>query len=1628
MRPVKGLNKDADERSQPEGTYTEALNASLDEELGVLRREKGLELVFQFSDETIQGHIILDSSTQSESRTGNLILFLYNSDTGESRIVEWDVANQTAYTYLTDGGSVSGGDIEGLLQFDEPIQAIYRKIETGDVVVYWTDGVRAPRFFNIDKGSPNNVNDLDIFGKIESGIDLKSTTVREFGGNLKGGAYQFAFAYVDQDGSTTNYFYVSNPVSITSRNGFGVDSETNTSKAIEFELDQLDTDYPFLRVAVIKGTQVETLPDIPLNESSLTYTFTGNENSTIGSLDDIIINTASYKSAGVIQDHEGALYMADLKKEERVDLQKHANDITLDVITKPVTDIIDTNQPLEAFTDPDFASIGTYKRGEVYAFYISYLLRDGSETSAFHIPGRAPNPDYANKFTEAKLQIDSIPRPEESFAQGAETNISSVPSQGEAASGVPISINSGTSKDDSFIVAFYTDTDARSATASVSVSSGDSPNQIAQKIADALNANSTFTAQFSASMLEGGTGYANVKMTATDTGSEYNGHYLKIEGDAGHFDYGDQFTTSGGKDDTSSAPNRTITFSFDNSSQNIAVNVTNLNGLDSAVTVAQKYSNAIDGASNLPYHAIYDSNESQDFLSIISDNIGRKYNGSFAINDIDANDFGGGFISAGWDPNNDTIEFDIKWHSSLSALTITGIKSTDNLSTVADKIANQSGNALGSLDFDTNSNIVVATASDNSFDGNAIASVGKPDSLAWQPSAWGFTETAWTEKQEGGNPLDRIASDHPLKSYESDFGNLYNYQVDNATVSPINKGYWENKSESYSNDSRWTIVDKNGNVKGDLREENIRHHKFPGIKQKPHIDENPDSGDANMYIFGIKPKDVHVPSEIEDDVVGYKLYYAKKNPKDRVVLDQSLGLYGWLDESDRKRKAQQRNEVFTNDVWSPHGFGTYTDFDGVDDVGWDTDSSLVQFHPFESMRKGLGIQGVTHIRINGAAGNQSGTLSSPEDKWESFSPDNLIRKVDAISYIEQNARDVSLSKFGFSKNYDNLLGESKIIAELANDLSAYPQVPLCDLCQLKNNVHRPYDNQELVFTGFIGDIDTTNANAPVIYGGDINIEPWFFKAHTLLALAEKDAWSGDSDDNDWWGRNDGRTTLKDSILSEANNTIFGQNINKDERDGLVQAMQDIIGNTSGIENLPIAWGTLWVELAETRDHPWFRTEGDTNIESFYPASKEYIASPDIEDVPQDISGNDTQKAYEKSKWIFTFFKKSDNWYGYNDEYSKENVLDSAFPFQVNEVISTEFPNRVIRSATVDEDGERSAWRTFLQEDHIDLPQDRGRVINMAPTGSNILIHTTEALFQTRADQRIKTTGDSAFVGSGDLFRPTPREVINLDEGYGGLLDHRAAQVYERGYIFVDKEAGKVIQFTDQPQEISNQGMRKFFRDNLTPSSEPRVGYDPHTGKIFVSDKSQGWTYSFHPQLKAWISRHSTQSEYYFTTRDHLYQVIGDRIYRVGTGEPGEYAGDTYPFEIEYIQSSPRPESEIVVSLIIDSRAIENGSVISKEAFDKFRIQNSYQDTELTEIRTKTSENGKINSNANARLTDQAWKINEIRDAVTDSPIDKSWKKKRRLADNFHRVKLVYDTDGRVMEVFSSALVTRTSRR
>ena len=132
----------------------------------------------------------------------------------------------------------------------------------------------------------------------------------------------------------------------------------------------------------------------------------------------------SYETAKTINQLDGVLYLGNLTGTKDLGYQKYANNITLTAKTK-VFENFDTyyatidnlqsgfgNSAVNVFNNiyqevdasqsyryaPNITNWKGYQRDEIYAFYIAFILKDGSMSYAYHIPGRAP--------LDTQLQMD----------------------------------------------------------------------------------------------------------------------------------------------------------------------------------------------------------------------------------------------------------------------------------------------------------------------------------------------------------------------------------------------------------------------------------------------------------------------------------------------------------------------------------------------------------------------------------------------------------------------------------------------------------------------------------------------------------------------------------------------------------------------------------------------------------------------------------------------------------------------------------------------------------------------------------------------------------------------------------------------------------------------------------------------------------------------------------------------------------------------------------------------------------------------------------------------------------------------------------------------------------------------
>lgn len=201
---TSGMVTDITPRKQPENTYRFALNAALEGRegrLGSILSEEGNAVNASVTDgHTIIGHVL--------TNTSDIILFTTDDTTSEIGIFNPDTKT---YSVLISDSCLS-------FSTQYPVKALFRIRKGCERVIYFTDRNNPYRTINIDSLSQYynadgslNCNSIAFTRETTPPI-LTIDEVRDNGGQLEVGAYQFAVRYLDEDLNESNWFYVTNPV------------------------------------------------------------------------------------------------------------------------------------------------------------------------------------------------------------------------------------------------------------------------------------------------------------------------------------------------------------------------------------------------------------------------------------------------------------------------------------------------------------------------------------------------------------------------------------------------------------------------------------------------------------------------------------------------------------------------------------------------------------------------------------------------------------------------------------------------------------------------------------------------------------------------------------------------------------------------------------------------------------------------------------------------------------------------------------------------------------------------------------------------------------------------------------------------------------------------------------------------------------------------------------------------------------------------------------------------------------------------------------------------------------------------------------------------------------------------
>lgn len=362
MKHAGGLHTDSDPIDQPEGTLSDALNVVGGRTPGSLESDKGTTPVWQIpSGYSYVGEIPISAGRKVVLVNSVSATRIYIHD-GESSFTLAHTFPQTVVSH--------------------PMQGVSRVNNRSEDVLYWTDGVNPPRWVNLSRllsegAYYSSVQELSLFGTVQN-LQLQATKSDVPGAGLPIGAWFVAVATIDRDGVQSDYGYPEGPIHLSSPSNL---PDTDSGSAITVNLSGIlpqtrQVSIAFLRYSgSVLVSSYSVLVDAP--SSSLSYVHDGGRSTRPLAAEAVIIDRPKYASAKSLTQIDKVLYLGNLTEHPDIGYQKFANSISVELVE------------LDVDPNADATEATSFLPGEVYALYISLILKDGRRSRAYHIPGRS---------------------------------------------------------------------------------------------------------------------------------------------------------------------------------------------------------------------------------------------------------------------------------------------------------------------------------------------------------------------------------------------------------------------------------------------------------------------------------------------------------------------------------------------------------------------------------------------------------------------------------------------------------------------------------------------------------------------------------------------------------------------------------------------------------------------------------------------------------------------------------------------------------------------------------------------------------------------------------------------------------------------------------------------------------------------------------------------------------------------------------------------------------------------------------------------------------------------------------------------------------------------------------------
>jgi hypothetical protein len=331
-RILKGLHMDNDPRYQPEDTMRASLNGtimSVGNNRYAWRPIGSTELLFSLAEhEKYMGHCRIRK---------RLFLLTHNTNTNTTRLLE---LIYDAFFNVVVEQRWSGVANPFSLNVNHPIRSMVGFYETEDLQkIYFTDYHNQPRVIHVNNDAVVTITEKfsRFYPQISPGWGNFSFVNLTNNGSLLAGSYFFAWQLYTNDGASTDWSYLSNPVHIaveTSSVGTLVDyprvegraPDFRTSKAITLRLEGIDNDYNNIRIAAFYSNDYnsagtgEVFIDAAITGANMTFVYQGNENIDTIIIDDLVSNSTVIEKAKEMLIAEKMNIIGGIKEREELDL------------------------------------------------------------------------------------------------------------------------------------------------------------------------------------------------------------------------------------------------------------------------------------------------------------------------------------------------------------------------------------------------------------------------------------------------------------------------------------------------------------------------------------------------------------------------------------------------------------------------------------------------------------------------------------------------------------------------------------------------------------------------------------------------------------------------------------------------------------------------------------------------------------------------------------------------------------------------------------------------------------------------------------------------------------------------------------------------------------------------------------------------------------------------------------------------------------------------------------------------------------------------------------------------------------------------------------------------------------